>query len=176
MGCCVSSSCSCKHASPNTVRLVHLNGYVEDLDYPISVSQAIGNPPKQFLCTAAQLLSAGSQPLSPDAPLQPGQLYFVLPFSTLKGDASPLDMAALVKRLTERAKSHRALPETRCLSRTTMTMNGRTRRRETTVHVGVRRSYRVRSWKPILDTIREMSFSRRSESDIQEIDFITSNV
>ncbi|MBA0784194.1 hypothetical protein Gotri_001787, partial [Gossypium trilobum] len=56
-----------------------------------------------------------------------------------------------------------------------MTMNGRTRRRETTVHGGVRRSYRVRSWKPILDTIREMSFSRRSESDIQEIDFITSN-
>ncbi|KAE8677185.1 OSBP(oxysterol binding protein)-related protein 4B [Hibiscus syriacus] len=162
MGCCLSSSsCSCKYASPNTVRVIHFNGHVEDFEHPITVSEVIGNLPKQYLCTAAQLLSAGTKPLNPDAPLQPGHLYFVLPFSTLQDDVSPLDMASVVKRLTARAKSHDGSRRTGPLS----AVNGGLTRRGTT-----------RSWKPILDTIREMSFTGRSDSDIQAMRVITTTV
>ncbi|XP_039030746.1 uncharacterized protein LOC120165260 [Hibiscus syriacus] len=160
MGSCLSSSCSCKNASPNSVRLVHFNGYVEDFEHPITATQVIGNPPEQYLCTPAQLLSTASQPLNADDPLQPGQLYFLLPWSTLQDDVSPLYMASVVKRLTARAKSHDGSTRIRPLS----AVNGGRMRRETT-----------RSWKPLLDTIREVSFTGRSESDIQAMRIITSN-
>ena len=63
MGCCLSCRCTPPNTF-NTISLVHLNGYVQDFDHPISVSEIIGKPPKQFLCTAAQLVSAGSKPVS----------------------------------------------------------------------------------------------------------------
>ncbi|KAL4325797.1 hypothetical protein GQ457_11G018200 [Hibiscus cannabinus] len=158
MGSCLSSSCSCKNSSPNTVRLVHFNGCVEDFEHPITASEVTGKPPRQYLCTAAQLLSSGSQPLNPDARLQSGQLYFLLPWSILRDDVPPLHMASLVKRLTARAKSRDGSMKTRPLSN----INDRPKRREST-----------RSWQPILDTIREMSFTGRSESDLQEMHIIT---
>ncbi|KAK8515569.1 hypothetical protein V6N13_139454 [Hibiscus sabdariffa] len=152
MGCCFSSSSTTTttSSSSNTVCLVHFNGHVEDFEHPITVSEVTGKPPKQYLCTAAQLLSAGSTPLNPDAPLQPGHLYFVLPLSTLRDDVSHLDMASLVKRLTARAKSHHGSPETRPLA----TVNAPQKRRETT-----------RSWKPVLDTISESDITTKVASN-----------
>ncbi|GMJ15600.1 hypothetical protein HRI_005229200 [Hibiscus trionum] len=161
MGCCLSSSCSCKNAAPSSVRLVHFNGYVEDFEHPVTASEVTGQPPRQYLCTAAQLLSAGSQPLNPEARLQSGQLYFVLPWSTLRGDVSPLHLASVVKRLTARAKSHDGSTKTMPLS----AVNDRPKRRDTT-----------RTWKPILDTIREMSFTGRTESDLKAMHIITTEV
>ncbi|OMO62052.1 hypothetical protein CCACVL1_23052 [Corchorus capsularis] len=158
MGCCLSCRSSC--STPfDTIRLVHLDGYVEDLNHPISVSEVIGEPPKQFLCTAAQLVStcAGSKPLNPETQLQRGHIYFVLPLSTTLQDyVSPLDMASLVKRLTATAKS--VSPKIISSSSRIKEMPCRARRR---------------SWKPILETIREISFTRRSESDLREIHCIT---
>ncbi|XVE98837.1 hypothetical protein REPUB_Repub03eG0143100 [Reevesia pubescens] len=173
MGCCLSSP-----NTFNTIRLVHLNGYVEDFDHPISVNEVIGKPPKQFLCTAAQLVSAGSRPLHPDTQLQPGHLYFLLPLSTLQDDISPLDMASVVKRLTARAKSirsHDLSPKTS----PSLTQNDFGSKRNSSVRTemicGLQKSCRARaqSWKPILGTIREISFTRRSESDLREMHFIT---
>ena len=165
--------------------VVHLNGYVEDFDHPISFSEVIGRSPKQFLCTAVQLLSAGSKPLNLDTQLQPGHLYFVLPFSTLQDDISPLDMASVVKRLTARAKSIRSDDVSPKISpswsqnslgsigNSSVRSPGRPERREMTY--GLQKSCRVRarSWKPILDTIKEISFTQRSESDLREMHFIT---
>ncbi|OMO59348.1 hypothetical protein COLO4_34244 [Corchorus olitorius] len=162
MGSCLSCR-SCKSSSStctpfDAIRLVHLDGYVEDLNHPISVSEVMGEPPKQFLCTAAQLVStcAGSKPLNPETQLQRGHIYFVLPLSTLQDYVSPLDMASLVKRLTATAKS--VSPKIIASSSRIKEMPCRARRR---------------SWKPILETIREISFTRRSESDLREIHCIT---
>ncbi|XWS70978.1 hypothetical protein CRYUN_Cryun03dG0097600 [Craigia yunnanensis] len=184
MGCCLS--CRCRSPNTlNTIRLVHLNGYVEDFDHPISVSEVIGKPPKQFLFTAAQLVSAGSKPLNPDTQLQPGHLYFVLPLSTLRDDISPLDMASVVKRLTEKAKSIRSdneSPKTSpswsqnslgSIGNSSVRSPRRQERREMTYGLQKSCRTRTRSWKPILDTIREISFTRRSESDLREMQFIT---
>lgn len=109
MGCLLSCICTSPNITFNTIRLLHLNGDVEDFDHPITASEVIGNPPRQFLFTAAQLIAfAASKPLDPDTELKPGHLYFVLPLSTLRYEISPLDMASVVKRLIARAKSVRS--------------------------------------------------------------------
>ncbi|XP_021275570.1 uncharacterized protein LOC110410266 [Herrania umbratica] len=184
MGCCFSSRCR-SPSTFNTIRLVHLDGYVKDFDHPISVSEVIGKPPKQFLCTAAQLMSTGFNPLNLDAQLQPGHIYFVLPLSTLQDDISPLDMASVVRRLTARAKSIRSdavSPKTGLLwSQTGLGSEGnssvriprRLEGREMTHDLQNSCRARARSWKPVLDTIKETSFTRRSESDLREMQFIT---
>ncbi|KAL1321122.1 hypothetical protein HN51_065857 [Arachis hypogaea] len=198
-GCFSSRSCS----KLSSVRLVHLSGYVEDFEEPISVSQVIGNPPKHFVCTSIQLLSSSSKPLKGDTQLQPGHVYFILPYSILQSEASPVDLASLAKRLNSIAK-------TRCEEKKNYnkknknkkmknnTLNGKTGTTNSTsefsssdgefssvwsmsspcrspARIGVAEqvamamAYGGRSpcrWKPILDTIREKSFNRRSESEL----------
>ncbi|XWS28137.1 hypothetical protein CRYUN_Cryun25bG0039700 [Craigia yunnanensis] len=156
MGCCLSCSCTSPNTF-NTIRLVHLN---------------------------AQLVSAGSKPLNPETRLQPGHLYFLLPLSALKDNISPLDMASVVKRLTARAKSIRSddvSPKTSTswsqngyssIGNSAVRSPGRPERMEMTFGHQKSSRARARSWKPILNTIREISFTR-SESDPREVHFIT---
>ncbi|KAL5771574.1 hypothetical protein ACOSP7_015728 [Xanthoceras sorbifolium] len=161
MGCCCSRSSS-ESTINNSIRVVHLNGYVEDFMFPVQVSQVTGRSQKHFLCTAAQLLVIGSKPMKPNAILEPGNIYFLIPSSALQADVSPLDLASLVKRLTAKAKSSKSPG-----SCSTSPLCGQYR----TSSCSMDRRRRRPSWRPILDTIREMSFSRMSESDLQEMHF-----
>ncbi|KAE9604728.1 hypothetical protein Lal_00010806 [Lupinus albus] len=181
MGGCFSSSSS---STSNIIRLVHLSGYVEDFDQPILVNQVIRNSPKHFICTSMQLLSSTSQPLKGDTQLQLGNVYFMLPYSILQANFSPVGMASLANRLTTIAK-------TRCGSKKSLESSpnsllnqnelcniwsspSRSPSRlgvvveEIGVTYGARNSLRLQPWKPLLDTIREKSFNRRSESDLQQ--------
>ncbi|KAK1291026.1 hypothetical protein QJS10_CPB18g00086 [Acorus calamus] len=97
MGCVFSHKASSKF---NTVRVVHLNGYVEDFFDPITVKDITGKPSKHVICSSAHLLSFGTQPLGPEAELVPGRVYFLLPNSVFMSDSSPVDLAALATRLT----------------------------------------------------------------------------
>ncbi|OIW18696.1 hypothetical protein TanjilG_13448 [Lupinus angustifolius] len=151
-------SCTSSPSTFNNIRVVHLNGCVEYFDQPISACQVIGNPPKHFLCTSIQLLSSSSKPLVGDTQLQPGIVYFMLPYTILQSDVSPLDLACLAKRLTTIAKT-----------RDKSLKNGMNMR----MNEGERRGCRLQPWKPILDTIKERSFNMRSESDLQELELIT---
>ena len=182
MGSCLSCGSS---STFKNVRVVHLNGYVESFEEPISVSQVIGTPPKHFVCTSAQLLSpSASKPLKADTQLQPGLVYFLLPYSILQADVSPLDLASLAKKLTSIAKTSRcgdniknlrkACPFSSSHDELGSVWNSPSRSpgrfavadQQGAMGFGVRSPCRVRPWKPILDTIREKSFNRRSESDI----------
>ncbi|KAK7281163.1 hypothetical protein RIF29_08899 [Crotalaria pallida] len=179
MGGCFSAPSSFKC---NSVRLVHLNGYVEDFEQPIAVNQVTGNSPKHFVCTSIQLLSSCCQPMKGDTQLQPGNVYFMLPYSILQADISPVDLASLAKRLTTIAK-------TRCDSKKSIEASplssqnelnniwsspsrspGRlgTVAEQTGMTYAGRNSCRLQPWKPLLDTIREKSFNRRSESDLHD--------
>ncbi|MED6132821.1 hypothetical protein PIB30_022464 [Stylosanthes scabra] len=193
-GCFSSRSCS----KLSSVRLVHLSGYVEDFEEPISVSQVTGNPPKHFVCTSIQLLSSSSKPLKGDTQLQPGHVYFILPYSILQSEASPVDFATLAKRLNSIAKT-RCEEKNKNKNKKKNKLNGKTSTatNSTSVfpggdgefsgvwsmsspcrsparigaadQVAMAMAYGGRSpcrWKPILDTIKEKSFNRRSESDI----------
>ncbi|KAJ7979419.1 DUF4228 domain-containing protein [Quillaja saponaria] len=175
MGGCFSSRSS---STFNNILVVHLNGYVEYFDYPVSVSQVTGTPPKHFVCTPAQLLSTSSKPLKADAQLQLGQIYFMLPFSTLQADVSQLDLVTLARKLNAIAKT------SRCKANSSGTSPSSSKHgsspvsparspsrfmKESFVTLGGQRSCKAQSWKPFLDTIREKSFNQRSESDLQEM-------
>ncbi|XP_058728934.1 uncharacterized protein LOC131601180 [Vicia villosa] len=164
MGVCYS--CNTSSIFKNMIRVVHLNGFVEDFYQPISASQVIGNLPKHFVCTSVQLLSSSYKPLKRDnSQLLPGQLYFILPYSVLQADVSPMDLACLARRLTAKGKAkNKPCDYNKSPSRSPC----RVGMEEKVMMKGGRSSCRVQSWKPILESIAEKSLNRRSESDLQE--------
>ena len=186
MGSCFSRR-SLRSSEPefHTIRVVHLNGHVEDFESPVSASHVAGKPGKHFVCTPAQLLSLGAKPMRPDTLLEPGRIYFLLPYSALQADMSPLDYAAVAKKLTALAKTGRSDPNKspgrsspvwsrQGGSSPVWSSPSRSPSRFADAEMGsaggsfgAQRSVRARSWKPILDPIREKSFHRRSESELQ---------
>ncbi|CAK8564099.1 unnamed protein product [Lathyrus sativus] len=172
MGVCYS--CNASSILKNMIRVVHLDGFVEDFHQPISAYQVIGNQPKHFVCTSIQLLSSSYKPLKQDnSQLKPGQLYFMLPYSVLQADVSPVDLACLAKRLSAKAKAknkpcnYNKSPTVILLPSTSPCRVGM---EEKVMMNGGRRSpCRMQSWKPILESIAEKSLNRRSESDLQDI-------
>ncbi|GMN62069.1 hypothetical protein TIFTF001_031147 [Ficus carica] len=121
--------------------------------------------------------------MGPEALLEPGRVYFLLPYSALQADVSPLDLACVAKRLNALAKTSRPKPNQSpgqegtsparfCGSSPVWSSPARSPNQfaepvSETALFGAYRSARARSWKPILDTIREKSFNRRSESELQ---------
>ncbi|KAI8571447.1 hypothetical protein RHMOL_Rhmol01G0121000 [Rhododendron molle] len=182
MGC----SFSCSSPPPlETVRVVHLNGYVEDFGYPVTASEVTGNPKRHFVCTRAQLASGGRSPLKPCTTLEPGNVYFLIPYSTIQSDVSPMDLAAIARKLNKIAKTSQSqaskspLRNSKPVSSPVWTSPARSPNRFSwsptrsepecgLAAYGLQRSPKARSWKPVLDTIREKSFGRRSESDLRE--------
>lgn len=185
MGSCFSCKKSSNQPEFHSVRVVHLNGYVEDFENPISVSQLIGKPSKHFVCTPIQLLSTGFKPLKAETLLEPGRVYFLLPFSALQAEVSPLDLASLAKKLSAAAaktgrsesyksnglasplSSHHGCPSPVWSSPARSPNRFAEPEMGSLAEFGAQRSARARSWKPILDPIREKSFNRRSESELQ---------
>ncbi|CAN4084942.1 unnamed protein product [Withania somnifera] len=171
-----------------TIRVVHLNGYVEDFNSPISVSEVMGKPQNHFMFTQSQLLSPCLQPLNLDYMLQQGHIYFLLPHSTFQSSLSPIDLVPIAKKLSSIAKNPMAYREK---SRKKKSSNGTSLRAWNsparspnrfsgedigvemekgliTYGMGQRILTKSPKWEPLLDTIRERSFNRRSESDLQE--------
>ncbi|KAL6191760.1 hypothetical protein ACLB2K_038150 [Fragaria x ananassa] len=195
MGACLSCIPKPEETQTN-VRVVHLNGYVEEFEHPVSVGELTGRPPKHFVCTPTQLLSTGYKPLKQDTLLQQGQIYFLLPYSALQSDASPMDLAAVVRKLTAlgRSGSKRSneglgrsgswrsgqMSPMHCSSPVWSNYSSSPGRNSPGRFLepegspsrmemyGAQRSTRARSWKPLLDTISERQLNRRTESDLQE--------
>ncbi|KAL8509681.1 hypothetical protein ACS0TY_016772 [Phlomoides rotata] len=151
MGCsfsCIRFSFSSSSSTSKLIRIIHLNGYIEEIGYPVTVAEVIGKPTSHFLFTQAQLLDPGSAPLKPETPLEPSRVYFLLPFSLFDANMSPLDLVPIARKLASAAQSCK---------------NGAVSSSEVSYD---RKSPKPKSWKPILSTIRERSFNRR-ESDLQ---------
>ncbi|KAK6942008.1 PADRE domain [Dillenia turbinata] len=161
-------------ASFDTIRIVHLNGIVEEFENPITVCEVTGKPPEHFICTPAQLLTgSSSNPLKPTSRLEPGRVYFLLPFSAFQPDVSPMDLASIVSKLNKIAKSWPGSGKSpspspgRCSpARSPNRVEPDVGNKKGVIGVGRQKWPNSGSWKPILDTIRERSFNRRSESDI----------
>lgn len=178
MGCNFSSG-SPSVCNNKSIRLVHLNGHIEEFDYPVTVCEVTTISPKHFVCTPAQLLSNISKPLMPNTPLKPGQIYFLLPFSVFQSAVSPEDFKPVVKKLVNIARSKRFKTESKSKSSPSRSPVSRhcqlPAEKNVTEEQGIvglaglmQKSTKSRSWKPILATIRERSFNRRSESELQE--------
>lgn len=151
MGC--SLSCKRRVMSSELIRVIHLNGYIEEIGYPVTVAEVTGKPTSHFLFTQAQLLAPAPAPLKPDTPLERSRVYFLLPFTLFDANVSPLDLAPIARKL--------ALVAQNCGSKCKL----RNKYGEVS---NDHKSSKTRPWKPVLSTIRERSFNRR-ESDVQEI-------
>lgn len=162
MACCIFGSSSSSSSSSriiNNVRVVDLNGRVQEFDCSVLVSQVIGHQPRHFVYTASEILTGGLKPLRPETLLEPGRVYFLLPSSAFQlSDFSPLYLANIVKKLTAKAKSKN--PEARSSPARTRSPLQAANDVETVSG--------KRSWRPALGTIRELS-SKRCESDLQEL-------
>ncbi|XP_070045016.1 uncharacterized protein [Nicotiana tomentosiformis] len=169
-----------------TIRVVHLNGYVEDFDYPISVSEVIGKPQNHFIFTQSQLLSTCLMPLNLDYILEQGNFYFLLPHSTFQSSFSPIDFAQIARKLGNIAKNPIAKNKSRknkssnctspvwnspASSPNRFSSRGASRveteKGKIVYGVGQRMWTKSPTWKPLLDTIQERSFNRRTESELQ---------
>ncbi|KAJ4964325.1 hypothetical protein NE237_024264 [Protea cynaroides] len=177
MGGCLS--CRSVPASLDVIRVVHLSGLVEDYDHPITAGEITGKPPKYFLCSSTEYSFCSSQAFQPDIQLQKGQLYFLLPLSSLRWEASQVDFACLATRLTKIAKRSGSSNSRHSQSNPVMGRSKSAPERILTSEedrsVGEnsvvtmdreRMSVRARSWKPFLETINEKSFGQRTESDL----------
>lgn len=163
MGGCISRRSSSAVAAADRIQVVHLSGQVQHFHLPITACQVVGKPSpsaEYFICTAAQLVSPAASPaLSPDAILQPGKVYFILPFSTLHPDVSPADLACIARRLTAAAKS---AAKTGAPPPCEATGGGD--------DLKCPAAAKSRQWRPLLDTITEKPANnyQRIESDSED--------
>ncbi|MQL70258.1 hypothetical protein Taro_002556 [Colocasia esculenta] len=180
MGC--GLSCCRSTSTFNGVRVVHINGYVEDFSGPVTVAEVTGKPPKLVCFSPAQLLSFAARPLGLDERLEPGRLYFLLPHSVLQSDSSPVDLAALATRLTALARGGGAVAASPAHSASKLPFPYASECNSAAGHhadagtgynyglgdgLGRGMSSKLRAWKPLLDTIEE-SF-RRSTIDERSV-------
>ncbi|KAL4571198.1 hypothetical protein LXL04_017951 [Taraxacum kok-saghyz] len=116
MGCFISCKRSKKEINlQKTIRVVHMDGLLEEYEDPATVEQVITNFPKHFLCTPIQILQDGLVPLKLNHQLENGQIYFMLPNSTLNFNASPMDLTSLTRKLTSIAKTSRCVVATKSI-------------------------------------------------------------
>ncbi|KAG0470686.1 hypothetical protein HPP92_017386 [Vanilla planifolia] len=154
MGCCFSRN---KSEPFNGVRVLHINGHLEGFDAPVTACEITGKPPYQLLFSPVHLLSGYAKPLQANEQLEPGRVYFLLPYSVLQ--TSPADLTALAIRLCAVANRSAKVAPVKGTIRPALV--------QTVGEVGcVRQDMRlprVRPWKPVLETIRELSFRRTME-------------
>lgn len=165
MDCCSLSWPSSQYSQTefNYVRVVHINGLIEDFETPVTAGEITGKPPKYLLCSSAQLLILGSSPIRFEDRLEPGRLYFLLPHSVMQSNASPLDILSLVTRLTELARKHGP----------GVTKHGLTRLEPVKPDQMVKDDDGARRWRPELETIEEKSM--RSSQSVQSISSVVNN-
>ncbi|KAJ0985165.1 hypothetical protein J5N97_003521 [Dioscorea zingiberensis] len=153
MSCCSLSWSRPSQTNFNCVRVVHVNGFIEDYEAPVTAGQITGKPPKHVLCSSAQLLTFDSPPIRFNELLEPGRLYFLLPHSIFQSNSSPVDMVLLVTRLTELARK----------TGSAAMGNGSARLEPVKPDRMVKDGGGTRGWRPELETIEEKSM-RSSQS------------
>lgn len=157
MGCCFSSK---KLPKSKNIRIVGLNGLVQEIGYPITVGEVTGKPGMHFLITQPQLLTAAAAtPLKVDAPLEAGRVYFLLPTTLFQ--SAPEELAPIARKLASIARKPPSKSKSKsCSSSSPSPFNDGD-------DEVLNKCGKSRSWKPVLSTIRERSFNRSSESDLQ---------
>jgi len=90
--------------SPDAIRVVHLNGQLDEFPAQVSVKRVLQNHPRYFICCSRDLFAVNCRPLQPDEDLRLGELYFLLPLSILESDLSTENLVALAAKLCTAAR------------------------------------------------------------------------
>lgn len=158
--------------SPDAVRIVHLNGQLDEFPAPVTVKRVLQNHPNQFICWSRDLFAVNCRPLQPEEELLLGELYFLLPLSILNSDLSVKNLVALAARLyaTARKEASRAAQRRRSTDSTCdlpgedlSSTNEKFLRScdDPELKMAFREHLisKSRSWRPRLDTIQETGFA-----------------
>ncbi|KAF8018751.1 hypothetical protein BT93_H3604 [Corymbia citriodora subsp. variegata] len=94
--CCLACVLPC--GALDLIRIVHLNGYVEEITRPITAGEVLKAHPNHVLSKpCAQGVVRRILILSPDSELKRGSIYFLIPASSLPHDK---------KRVSSKTKAH----------------------------------------------------------------------
>ncbi|XP_009788629.1 uncharacterized protein [Nicotiana sylvestris] len=148
--CCLACVLPC--GALDLIRIVHLNGHVEEITSPITASEVLKNYPNHIL---SKPCSQGTMArriliLSPESELKRGSIYFLIPAASVpekKKSGNPIKKSSKSIKIK---KCHVSIPDgDRDLSdNTTSKMKKSSSRRD-------RRSGKVAIWKPHLESISE---------------------
>jgi len=111
-------SCASNTVPSSTVKVIHWNGSVQDLQRRITAAELMLDNPQHFVCHANGLqIGRRINPLTADEELDLGYLYFLLPMPKLHSVLSGTDMASLafkansaMKAAKRRSSGARVLP------------------------------------------------------------------
>ncbi|KZV25769.1 hypothetical protein F511_04830 [Dorcoceras hygrometricum] len=119
--CCLA--CVLPFGALDLIRIVHLNGYVEELSGPATAGQVLQNNPDHVLTKpSSEEVGRRILILSPDSELKRGSIYFLIPTSSLpanvnnkrafgrsgKGGKKEMTVGNGLSRKTEKRSSHKA--------------------------------------------------------------------
>ncbi|KAK3022283.1 hypothetical protein RJ639_045390 [Escallonia herrerae] len=80
--CCLACVLPC--GALDLIRIVHLNGYVEEITRPVTAGEVLKNNPNHVLSKpCSQGVSRRILILSPETELKRGSIYFLIPCSSL---------------------------------------------------------------------------------------------
>eukprot|EP01018_Ginkgo_biloba_P027386 Gb_35301 [translate_table: standard] len=91
---------SCARSAPHeyimhAIRVVHLNGFVDEFLPPVKVKEVLLPHPRHFIRNSRDLQGLNARPLQPEEELQVGELYFLLPLAVLQGGISATHLKSL---------------------------------------------------------------------------------
>ncbi|CAK7351945.1 unnamed protein product [Dovyalis caffra] len=137
--CCLACILPC--GALDLIRIVHLNGYVEEITGPITAAEVLQANPNHVLSKpSSQGVVRKILILSPESELKRGSIYFLIPSSSLPGEKKKVAVS-----VAKRSRLHQ-------------------RRAKTTVAIKIykikssrrdRRTGRVGVWRPHLQSISE---------------------
>ncbi|XP_030537556.1 uncharacterized protein LOC115746012 [Rhodamnia argentea] len=95
--CCLACVLPC--GALDLIRIVHLNGYVDEITRPVTAGEVLKAHPNHVLSKpCAQGVVRRILILSPDSELKRGSIYFLIPASSLPQEK---------KRVSSKTKAHR---------------------------------------------------------------------
>ncbi|XP_052171702.1 uncharacterized protein LOC127787684 [Diospyros lotus] len=144
--CCLA--CILPFGALDLIRVVHLNGYVEEITGPVTAGEVLKNNPNHVLSKpSSQGVVRRILILSPESELKRGSIYFMIPSSSLPEKKKKKTQNNPKMPSSKKGRRDQNIPDyERYL--TEITSEKKSSWRE-------RRSGRVGVWRPHLDSISE---------------------
>lgn len=148
--CCLACVLPC--GALDLIRIVHLNGYVEEITRPITAGEILEANPNHVLSKpCSQGVVRKILILSPESELKRGSIYFLIPASSLPGEKKKCGNNNKNKDFKKSKKCHKDV--TSCDQYLTEVLSDKKSSSSRRRHH--RSSSRVVVWRPHLESINE---------------------
>ncbi|GMP48985.1 hypothetical protein CsSME_00016139 [Camellia sinensis var. sinensis] len=147
--CCLACILPC--GALDLIRIVHLNGYVEEITRPITAGEVLKNNPNHILSKpSSQGVVRHILILSPDSELKRGNIYFLIPSSSMPDKKKKKTHNNHPKKSSSKKIKNSDTDHIPCQDRylSEIMSEKKSSRRD-------RRSGRVCVWRPHLESISE---------------------